>query len=64
VLAFRPFLPFAFGLAAGAMFYLVISEMIPESRVDATQRQASTVAVMAGFLGMMLLQNVLFPGAV
>ena len=64
VQAFRSVLPFAFGLAAGAMIYLVISEMIPESRVDATQRQASTVAAMAGFLGMMLLQNVLFPGAV
>jgi ZIP family zinc transporter len=64
VVAFRPILPFAFGLAAGAMFYLVISEMIPESRADVSQRQASTLAAMAGFLVMMLLQNVLFPGVV
>lgn len=59
VIAFRPVLPFAFGLAAGAMFYLVLSEMVPISRDTDSQRQASALAAMTGFLGMMLLQNVL-----
>lgn len=59
VVAFRPVLPFAFGLAAGAMIFLVLSEMIPESRADATQRLSSAMAGMAGFLLMMMLQNVL-----
>jgi ZIP family zinc transporter len=57
VIAFRPILPYAFGVAAGAMFYLVLSEMIPESRANEAQRQSSALAAMAGFLGMMFLQN-------
>jgi ZIP family zinc transporter len=59
VIAFRPLLPYAFGFAAGAMIFLVMSEMIPESRADESQRLASAVAGMAGFLAMMLLQNIL-----
>jgi len=59
VIAFRPILPYAFGFAAGAMIFLVLSEMIPESRADETQRLASAASGMAGFLFMMVLQNVL-----
>jgi zinc transporter ZupT len=59
VQAFRPILPYAFGLAAGAMIFLVLSEMIPESRADETQRRSSAVAGMIGFLAMMALQNIL-----
>ncbi|MGD2156689.1 MAG: ZIP family metal transporter [Anaerolineales bacterium] len=59
VWAFRPILPYGFGFAAGAMIFLVLSEMIPESRADETQRLFSAVAGMAGFLAMMVLQNVL-----
>lgn len=59
VIAFRPVLPFAFGLAAGAMFYLVLSEMVPESRATESQRRDSALASMGGFLGMMVLQNLL-----
>jgi ZIP family zinc transporter len=59
VIAFRPVLPYAFGVAAGAMFYLVLSEMIPESRANEAQRQSSALAAMGGFLGMMFLQNVI-----
>jgi len=59
VVAFRPLLPFGFGLAAGAMFYVVLSEMIPESRDSEAQRQSSALAAMTGFLLMMALQNVL-----
>jgi len=59
VIAFRPILPYAFGVAAGAMFYLVLSEMIPESRANEDQRQSSALAAMGGFLAMMFLQNVM-----
>jgi ZIP family zinc transporter len=59
VVAFREVLPFAFGLAAGAMFFLVLSEMIPESRASQDQRQYSALSAMGGFLVMMILQNVL-----
>ena len=46
-------------LAVIAMFYLVLSEMIPESRANEAQRQSSALAAMSGFLGMMFLQNVI-----
>jgi ZIP family zinc transporter len=59
VVAFRPILPYAFGFAAGAMILLVLSEMIPESRATEKQRLSSALAGMAGFLTMMVLQNVL-----
>lgn len=58
VVAFRPLLPYAFGFAAGAMIFLVLSEMIPESRATSPQRLASAGAGMTGFLAMMLLQNI------
>ena len=59
VKAFRPILPYAFGFAAGAMIFLVMSEMIPESRETEKQRVSSAVSGMFGFLAMMVLQNVL-----
>ncbi|MFZ2487459.1 MAG: ZIP family metal transporter [Anaerolineae bacterium] len=59
VQAFRPLLPYAFGFAAGAMIFLVLQEMIPESRATEQQRLASATAGMAGFLFMMLLQNIM-----
>jgi ZIP family zinc transporter len=62
VRAFRPILPYAFGFAAGAMIFLVMSEMIPESRADESQRISSAVAGMAGFLALMIIQNVIVPG--
>lgn len=59
VIVFRPILPYAFGFAAGAMIFLVMSEMIPESRATEKQRVSSAGAGMGGFLAMMLIQNVL-----
>jgi zinc transporter, ZIP family len=59
VVAFRPILPYAFGIAAGAMILLVMSEMMPESITEDGHRLTSGVAGIAGFLAMMLLQNVL-----
>jgi ZIP family zinc transporter len=59
VVAFRSLLPIALGFAAGAMIFLVLSEMIPESRSSSQQRLSSAMAGMVGFLGMMVLQNIL-----
>lgn len=59
VVAFRPILPYAFGFAAGAMIFLVMSEMIPESRVDHMERISSATAGIFGFLTMMIVQNLL-----
>lgn len=61
---FEPFLPFGFGLAAGAMFFLVLSEMIPESRANDSERLTSALASMAGFLLLMGLTHLLLlPGS-
>jgi ZIP family zinc transporter len=60
VVAFRPILPYAFGFAAGAMIFLVMGEIIPESVGNQEQqRLGSAVAGMTGFLAMMILQTVL-----
>jgi len=59
VRAFRPMLPYAFGFAAGAMILLVMSEMIPESRESESERLSSAMAGMAGFLLMMVFQEIL-----
>jgi ZIP family zinc transporter len=59
VVAFRPILPYGFGIAAGAMILLVMTEMLPESISEEGHRLGSGMAGMTGFLAMMLLQNVL-----
>jgi zinc transporter ZupT len=40
------------------MFFLVLSEMIPESLASDVQRQTSALAALGGFIIMMLIQNV------
>jgi ZIP family zinc transporter len=50
----RNFLPYALAFAAGAMIYVVIEELIPESQMLKTTKIA-TVGAMAGFAIMMLL---------
>jgi len=56
---FRPLVPIGFGFAAGAMGFLVVSEMIPEAVEHSGNRANAAAAVIVGFLAMMLLQNVL-----
>ena len=50
----RPILPYALGFAAGAMIFVVIEELVPESqRGDNTD--LATMGAMSGFLVMMVL---------
>ena len=53
-LTMRNFLPYALSFAAGAMIYVVIEELIPESQMMKTTKIA-TIGAMAGFAIMMLL---------
>lgn len=46
VLAFRPFLPVGLGLAAGAMFYMVFTELLPEALEDVTRQTALILLVL------------------
>jgi len=51
-------LPFALAFAAGAMVYVVVDEIIPESHGRGNEREA-TAGVVGGFAVMMLLDNAL-----
>jgi zinc transporter, ZIP family len=54
VVFIEPVLPFALAFAAGAMLFVVIEELIPESqRAGDTDRV--TLATILGFVGMMVL---------
>ncbi|MFW6338246.1 MAG: ZIP family metal transporter [Alkalispirochaetaceae bacterium] len=44
---FRPVLPVGLGLAAGAMIWMVMSELIPDAIEDAPKEQVATVATVA-----------------
>jgi len=54
VLLMRPLLPYALSFAAGAMIYVVIEELIPESQRD-ENTDTGTLGAMLGFTVMMLL---------
>ncbi|WP_010259596.1 ZIP family metal transporter [Treponema primitia] len=49
-----PYMPWLLSFAAGAMFYVVVEELIPEAHLG-EHSNAGTMAVMAGFLLMMIL---------
>ncbi|MCJ7706845.1 MAG: ZIP family metal transporter, partial [Anaerolineales bacterium] len=54
VLAVRPLLPYALGFAAGAMLFVVVEQLIPESqRGESTD--LATLGAMGGFALMMVL---------
>src|SRR3990172_8520048 len=55
---FQPLVPIGLGFAAGAMGFLVFSEMIPEAE-ERSGHGNGAAAVIVGFLAMMLMQNVL-----
>jgi ZIP family zinc transporter len=54
VLVSRPLLPFALSFAAGAMIYVVVEELIPESH-QGHHADLATMSAMAGFAVMMVL---------
>jgi ZIP family zinc transporter len=54
VLIARPILPYALAFAAGAMIYVVVEELIPESQRE-TITDIPTIGVMVGFAIMMTL---------
>jgi len=54
VIAAKPILPYALSFAAGAMIYVVVEELIPESQQD-RNTDLSTIGAMLGFAIMMLL---------
>ena len=54
VLSMQPLLPFALAFAAGAMMFVVIEELIPESQAGGNTDLA-TLATLAGFSVMMTL---------
>jgi len=54
VVLIKPLLPYALSFAAGAMIFVVIEELIPESQMG-NETDISTIGAMIGFAVMMLL---------
>jgi ZIP family zinc transporter len=54
VLLIQPILPYALAFAAGAMIYVVVEELIPESQLQSIT-DVATVGAMLGFTVMMIL---------
>jgi ZIP family zinc transporter len=54
VLLKKPILPYALAFAAGAMIYVVVEELIPESQLESIT-DVATVGAMLGFALMMTL---------
>jgi ZIP family zinc transporter len=54
VLSVDPLLPYALSFAAGAMIFVVVEELIPESQIG-NETDFSTIGAMLGFATMMLL---------
>jgi ZIP family zinc transporter len=54
VLIMRPILPYALAFAAGAMIFVVVEELIPESQLG-KNTDIATLGAMLGFTVMMVL---------
>lgn len=54
VIVMKPILPYALAFAAGAMIYVVVEELIPESQLESST-DIATVGAMLGFAVMMTL---------
>ncbi|MGE0560895.1 MAG: ZIP family metal transporter [Flavobacteriales bacterium] len=54
VMTFQPILPYALAFAAGAMIYVVIEEVVPETQRD-KYTDVATLGFIGGFLVMMIL---------
>jgi zinc transporter ZupT len=56
VSTFEPFLPVGFGLAAGAMIWMVFAQLIPDALEDASARQVG-IAVTLAFAALLAFQE-------
>jgi len=54
------YLPFMMAFAAGSMIYVIVSELIPEFFRDEKDRKLGSIAVIIGFIVMMLMDNIKF----
>ena len=54
VIVMQPILPYALAFAAGAMIYVVVEELIPESQLE-KNTDIATIGTMCGFATMMVL---------
>jgi len=54
VLLMRPLLPYALAFAAGAMIFVVVEELIPESQ-SSEENDVATLGAIGGFALMMFL---------
>jgi len=54
VILIKPILPYALSFAAGAMIYVVVEELIPESQLE-KNTDIATIGAMLGFAVMMTL---------
>lgn len=54
VVLVRPLLPYALSFAAGAMIYVVVEELIPESQLE-SKSDVATIGAIGGFAAMMAL---------
>ena len=54
VMTFQPILPYALAFAAGAMIFVVVEEVIPETQQD-KYTDVATLGFIAGFIVMMTL---------
>jgi ZIP family zinc transporter len=57
VTAASGFLPYGLAFAAGAMLFVIVNEMIPETHARGYAREA-TVGIIIGFVTMMILENI------
>lgn len=54
VMSMKPILPYALSFAAGAMIFVVVEELIPESQVNKNE-DIATMSTLVGFVVMMIL---------